>query len=129
MQRRQATRLHRQGIVQVLQPHGFGTFTFDSQQVIHPNQVVTVNASFVPTFHGEAHILSRIPGAGNNVGSMSIGNAEILRAAKILHRMNIAHSHEKGAFGLEMEGGGKEMIDAPMLKQVCVPLFGEGCRS
>ncbi|KAI9462197.1 citrate lyase beta subunit [Boletus coccyginus] len=66
---------------------------FTGKQVIHPNQVVTVNTSFVPTFH------------------------EILRAAKILHRMNIVHSNQKGAFGLEMEGGGKEMIDAPMLKQ------------
>ncbi|KAG6372876.1 hypothetical protein JVT61DRAFT_7311 [Boletus reticuloceps] len=32
--------------------------------------------------------------------------------------MNIAYSNQRGAFGLEMEGGGKEMIDAPMLKQV-----------
>jgi citrate lyase subunit beta-like protein len=40
--------------------------------------------------------------------------------------MNIAHSNQKGAFGLEMEGGGKEMIDAPMLKQVCVSLRGQG---
>ncbi|KAG1804005.1 citrate lyase beta subunit [Suillus variegatus] len=31
--------------------------------------------------------------------------------------MEVAHSSQKGAFGLEMEGGGKEMIDAPMLKQ------------
>lgn len=37
--------------------------------------------------------------------------------------MNIAHSNQKGAFGLEMEGGGKEMIDAPMLKQVCLSLI------
>ncbi|KAF8558357.1 citrate lyase beta subunit [Imleria badia] len=66
---------------------------FTGKQVIHPNQVATVNASFVPTFH------------------------EILRAAKILHRMNIAHSNQKGACGLEMESGSKEMIDAPMLKQ------------
>lgn len=43
---------------------------------------------------------------------------EILRAAKILHQMEVAHSSQKGAFGLELEGGGKEMIDAPMLKQV-----------
>jgi citrate lyase subunit beta-like protein len=32
--------------------------------------------------------------------------------------MEVAHSSQKGAFGLEMEAGGKEMIDAPMLKQV-----------
>lgn len=42
---------------------------------------------------------------------------DILRAAKILHQMEVAYSSQKGAFGLEMEGGGKEMIDAPMLKQ------------
>lgn len=32
--------------------------------------------------------------------------------------MGIAHVSQIGAFGLELEGGGKEMIDAPMLKQV-----------
>lgn len=39
--------------------------------------------------------------------------AEIIRAAKILHRMELAHSEAKGAVGLE-----GEMIDAPMIKQV-----------
>lgn len=43
---------------------------------------------------------------------------DILRAAKILHQMETAHASQIGAFGLELEGGGKEMIDAPMLKQV-----------
>lgn len=32
--------------------------------------------------------------------------------------MEKAYALEKGAFGLDLEGGGKEMIDAPMLKQV-----------
>lgn len=32
--------------------------------------------------------------------------------------MEMAHASHRGAFGLELEGGGKEMIDAPMLKQV-----------
>jgi citrate lyase subunit beta-like protein len=32
--------------------------------------------------------------------------------------MKVAHTSQIGAFGLELEGGGKEMIDAPMLKQV-----------
>lgn len=36
--------------------------------------------------------------------------------------MELAHATQIGAFGLELEGGGKEMIDAPMLKQVS--LFG-----
>jgi len=29
----------------------------------------------------------------------------------------VAHASQIGAFGLDLEGGGKEMIDAPMLKQ------------
>lgn len=45
---------------------------------------------------------------------------EILRAAKIVHQMEQSHRSNLGAFGLEMSDGkgGKEMIDAPMLKQV-----------
>ena len=45
---------------------------------------------------------------------------EILRAAQILDRMAQAHAAHKGAVGLELgdEAGHKEMIDAPMLKQV-----------
>lgn len=44
---------------------------------------------------------------------------EIERAAKIIHQMQLSHAADKGAFGLDLEsgGGGKEMIDAPMLKQ------------
>lgn len=66
---------------------------FTGKQVIHPAQVEIVNATFLPT------------------------EKEILRAAKIIHRMDAAYASEKGAFGLEAEDGGKEMIDAPMLKQ------------
>jgi citrate lyase subunit beta-like protein len=55
---------------------------------------------------------------------------EILRAAKIIHQMNRAHATKTGAFGLDIQGdahnggsgGGKEMIDAPMLKQVRIEL-------
>lgn len=36
--------------------------------------------------------------------------------------MELAHASRLGAFGLELEGGGKEMIDAPMLKQVSVSI-------
>ena len=45
---------------------------------------------------------------------------EILRAAKIVDRMTKAHAAQKGAVGLDLadEKGNKEMIDAPMLKQV-----------
>jgi citrate lyase subunit beta-like protein len=45
---------------------------------------------------------------------------EILRAAKIVDKMTRAHAVQKGAVGLELsdEKGNKEMIDAPMLKQV-----------
>jgi hypothetical protein len=36
--------------------------------------------------------------------------------------MEKAHKAEaRGAFGLELEGGGKEMIDEPMVKQVRFP--------
>ncbi|KAG2065583.1 beta subunit of citrate lyase [Suillus decipiens] len=66
---------------------------FNGKQAIHPTQVDIIHSTFVPT------------------------EKEILRAAKILHQMEVAHSSQKGAFGLAMEGGGKEMIDAPMLKQ------------
>lgn len=45
---------------------------------------------------------------------------EILRAAKIVDRMTKAHAAQKGAVGLDLadKKGNKEMIDAPMLKQV-----------
>lgn len=43
---------------------------------------------------------------------------EILRAAKILKGMQVAHAASKGAVGLE-----GEMIDAPMLKQVLFHLY------
>ena len=68
------------------------------QQAIHPSQVSFINRTFVPT------------------------ESEILRAAKILHQMSLAHAGGSGAFGLELAGdakGRKEMIDAPMVKQVC----------
>ncbi len=45
-------------------------------------------------------------------------SSEILRAARILHSMEQAHASERGAIGLALEGGGQEMIDAPMVKQV-----------
>jgi hypothetical protein len=32
--------------------------------------------------------------------------------------MKVAHASQIGAVGLDLEDGGKEMIDAPMLKQV-----------
>ena len=44
---------------------------------------------------------------------------EILHAAKIVNKMARAHAAQKGAVGLDVgDGKGKEMIDAPMLKQV-----------
>ena len=47
---------------------------------------------------------------------------EILRAAKIVGSMTRAHATQKGAVGLDLgnEKGDKEMIDAPMLKQVTI---------
>ncbi|KLO17277.1 citrate lyase beta subunit [Schizopora paradoxa] len=68
---------------------------FDGKQAIHPSQVDIIHETFMPT------------------------EQEILRAAKIVHMMEISHQSRKGAFGLETHDGkgGKEMIDAPMLKQ------------
>ncbi|KAF8635957.1 hypothetical protein AX15_000123 [Amanita polypyramis BW_CC] len=61
---------------------------FTGKQAIHPTQVNTIQSTFVPTAQ------------------------EIERAAKVLRAMEVAHSAEKGAVGLE-----GEMIDAPMIKQ------------
>ncbi|KAJ4491614.1 citrate lyase beta subunit [Lentinula edodes] len=61
---------------------------FSGKQAIHPAQVETIQNTFVPTAE------------------------EILRAAKILHGMQVAHASQKGAIGLD-----GEMIDAPMIKQ------------
>jgi citrate lyase subunit beta-like protein len=67
---------------------------FDGKQAIHPNQVPLIQEAFVPSVE------------------------EITRAESILAQMATAHATHKGAFGLELEFRGKEMIDAPMLKQV-----------
>ncbi|KAI0712220.1 citrate lyase beta subunit [Earliella scabrosa] len=66
---------------------------FTGKQAIHPSQVDTIQSTFVPS------------------------SKEILRAARILRQMEKAHLSHKGAAGLELEGGGMEMIDAPMIKQ------------
>ncbi|KAI0801738.1 Pyruvate/Phosphoenolpyruvate kinase-like domain-containing protein [Irpex lacteus] len=66
---------------------------YTGKQAIHPAQVEVIQSTFVPT------------------------PQEILRAARILHQMEKAYGEERGAFGLATEDGGKEMIDAPMLKQ------------
>jgi len=68
---------------------------FDGKQAIHPSQVDIIHETFMPA------------------------EQEILRAAKIVHMMEVSHRTHKGAFGLETGDGkgGKEMIDAPMLKQ------------
>ncbi|OJT11533.1 Citrate lyase subunit beta-like protein, mitochondrial [Trametes pubescens] len=63
------------------------------QQAIHPTQVDVIQSTFVPS------------------------SKEILRAARILKQMEKAHQTNKGAAGLTLEGGGMEMIDAPMIKQ------------
>ncbi|CAL1713376.1 unnamed protein product [Somion occarium] len=66
---------------------------FTGKQAIHPTQVDIIQATFVPS------------------------KKEIVRAARILHTMAKAHSSQKGAIGLTVEGGPTEMIDAPMIKQ------------
>ncbi|EIW59205.1 citrate lyase beta subunit [Trametes versicolor FP-101664 SS1] len=66
---------------------------FTGKQAIHPTQVDVIQSTFVPS------------------------SKEILRAARILKQMEKAHKSNKGAAGLTLEGGGMEMIDAPMIKQ------------
>ncbi|KAI0689708.1 Pyruvate/Phosphoenolpyruvate kinase-like domain-containing protein [Cytidiella melzeri] len=66
---------------------------YTGKQAIHPNQVDVIQSTFVPS------------------------PQEILRAARILRQMEKAYGEQKGAFGLAADGGGTEMIDAPMLKQ------------
>ncbi|KAI0036474.1 citrate lyase beta subunit [Vararia minispora EC-137] len=68
---------------------------FTGKQAIHPAQVDIIHETFVPT------------------------EKEIYRAAKIVHQMEQTHASERGAVGLDLDDGkdGKEMIDAPMLKQ------------
>jgi len=68
---------------------------YNGKQAIHPDQVPIIQNTFVPT------------------------EKEIERAAKILRQMEDSHADSKGAFGLDLDDGkgGKEMIDAPMLKQ------------
>jgi len=67
---------------------------YDGKQAIHPTQVETIQSAFVPS------------------------EKEIARAARILRGMDWAQRMElRGAFGLELEGKGTEMIDEPMVKQ------------
>jgi len=66
---------------------------YTGKQAIHPAQVDIIQSTFVPTAQ------------------------EIARAARIVHQMKQAHANERGAIGLALEGGGQEMIDAPMIKQ------------
>ncbi|KAI0345718.1 beta subunit of citrate lyase [Trametopsis cervina] len=66
---------------------------YTGKQAIHPAQVGIIQSTFVPSAQ------------------------EIVRAARILRQMEKAYAERKGAFGLDIANGGKEMIDAPMLKQ------------
>ncbi|KAF8609711.1 beta subunit of citrate lyase [Ceratobasidium sp. AG-I] len=66
---------------------------YDGKQAIHPKQVSIIQSTFVPT------------------------EKELLRAAKIVGQMEKSHASSTGAFGLDTDGKGAEMIDAPMLKQ------------
>ncbi|KDQ16652.1 hypothetical protein BOTBODRAFT_106648, partial [Botryobasidium botryosum FD-172 SS1] len=69
---------------------------YDGKQAIHPDQVNTIQSTFVPTAK------------------------EITRAIRVLEQMERAHGSEaRGAFGLDLDDGkgGAEMIDEPMVKQ------------
>jgi len=86
------------------------------QQAIHPSQTEVIQTTFVPSEKGTRFcVLIRIA-----MGKQANLLQEILRAAQILDKMAQAHAAHKGAVGLELgdEAGHKEMIDAPMLKQV-----------
>jgi len=65
---------------------------FNGKQAIHPSQVDIIQSTYVPTVK------------------------EVMRAARILHAMEQAHSSNRGAIGLS-NGEKDEMIDAPMIKQ------------
>jgi citrate lyase subunit beta-like protein len=54
----------------------------------------------------------------NSANAYSLTGPEIHRAVEIVRRMEESHEKKLGAFGLDDGKGGKEMIDAPMLKQV-----------
>lgn len=81
-----------------------------NQQAIHPAQVPTIQSTYVPSSQG-MYFCSLHERPELMIDFMLV---EILRAAKILHQLRLAHSAERGAVGLE-----GEMVDAPMLKQVC----------
>ncbi|KAI0826860.1 Pyruvate/Phosphoenolpyruvate kinase-like domain-containing protein [Trametes gibbosa] len=89
---------------------------FTGKQAIHPSQVDVIQSTFVPSSKGPeksfpACLLRAV------LTFISLCCTEILRAARILKQMEKAHLANRGAAGLELEGGGMEMIDAPMIKQ------------
>jgi citrate lyase subunit beta-like protein len=90
---------------------------FSGKQAIHPSQVDTIQSTFVPTSSGMFQCDVALH------SELILPRLEISRAAKIVHEMKTAYASQRGAFGLELEGGGKEMIDAPMLKQVSALWF------
>jgi citrate lyase subunit beta-like protein len=81
------------------------------QQAIHPSQVAGINEAYRPSDKG-AFFSSCLPAPALT------GRPAVLRAAKIMHETKLSHDAGSGAFGLATEGGKKEMIDAPMVKQV-----------
>lgn len=75
----------------------------------------TIQSAFVPSEKG-TNLVVTISTQRSIIRHSLI---EISRAARILHGMERAQKMElRGAFGLELERGGKEMIDEPMVKQV-----------
>ncbi|KAG8951365.1 hypothetical protein FRC04_006136 [Tulasnella sp. 424] len=70
---------------------------FDGKQAIHPSQVQVIQDTFVPS------------------------EREVLRAARIIAKMDEAYAQNKGAFGLDdpndANSSETEMIDEPMVKQ------------
>lgn len=110
MPRRTTAWIHWKGLPYSSPPVNLSGLTgLCSQQAIHPLQVAIIQDSYVPSPKGK--IFHQVPPFED--GHSLNCRPEILRAAKILHQLKLAHAAERGAVGLE-----GEMIDAPMLKQV-----------
>lgn len=99
-------RVYRQGFFTVLPFAVIINWYLLLQQAIHPSQVDVIKAIFIPTPEGEIFY--------NQVWSFLISSLEIKRAVKILQAMKAAHESQQGAIALD-----GQMIDAPMIKQVC----------
>ena len=96
---------------------------YDGKQAIHPSQVEIIQNAFLPTAQGEYTLAATLRGQLAILILVMWYVAEIRRAVEIVRQMEMSHQEKLGAFGLDDGKGGKEMIDAPMLKQVSWMIF------